>query len=120
MRLIDADYAIKQMQNILPVEDDGSYAAAMKAVVYAILKSESITPTIKSCWISTKDRLPSCYKVCFITLKAPGVPPQVMEAYLDYDGTWWHGNVSLINKCVTHWMPLPEPPKEVNRDADKR
>ena len=63
-------------------------------------------------WVSTKDGLPSRNRVYLITLKPPEGPPQVMEAYLDYGGEWWRGNVSLINEYVTHWMPLPQAPKE--------
>lgn len=63
-------------------------------------------------WLSTKDGLPSRNRVYLITLKTPEGPPQVMEAYLDYGGAWWRGNVSLINEYVTHWMLPPRPPKE--------
>ncbi len=51
--------------------------------------------------------------------------PQVMEDVLVTDGEevksmWWNGNkwdswlsrYSLDSDDVTHWMPLPEPPKE--------
>ena len=62
-------------------------------------------------WISTKDRLPEgpggiliCAFgsiVTFATLKENGV---LVTKNFDV----WNINDS----CVTHWMPLPEPPKE--------
>lgn len=62
-------------------------------------------------WISTKDRLPEepggiliCAFgsiVTFATLKENGV-----LVTKNYD-VW-----NINDSCVTHWMPLPEPPKE--------
>ena len=67
-------------------------------------------------WISVKDALPKTGYVYLITLNPPATMPQTMEAYLRHDGTWWRGSVSLMSEYITHWMPLPEPPKEVSRD----
>lgn len=58
-------------------------------------------------WISVKDRLPDeedAYLCCIDSLAFPGT--QYIRILKFYgDGTWGHGG------NVTHWMPLPEPPK---------
>lgn len=57
-------------------------------------------------WVSVKDRMPE-----------ENVPVLVWElqgfAYVDVykDGAWEVGTPNLAK--FTHWMPLPEPPKEV-------
>lgn len=60
-------------------------------------------------WISVKDRLPDrkedVYLCCVDSLAFPGT--QYIRILKFYgDGTWRYG------RNVTHWMPLPEPPKE--------
>lgn len=58
-------------------------------------------------WVSVKDRMPE-----------ENVPVLVWElqgfAYVDVykDGAWEVGTPNLAK--FTHWMPLPEPPKEVS------
>lgn len=107
MRLIDADYAIEQMQDILDVVD---FRAAVplpiiKALVCAALKSEGITPTMKNRWISVEDGLPE-----------EGVWVLVWEkqgfAYCDMlaSGVWQIGDNN--GAIITHWMQLPETPEE--------
>ena len=62
-------------------------------------------------WISVKDRLPEEKVNCIVYYQ---------HAYCDNDGYWAIGfcfydgekfRIDLLYK-VTHWMPLPEPPKE--------
>ena len=61
-------------------------------------------------WISVKDRLPEEKVNCIVHYK---------HAYCDYDDYWAIGfcfydgekfRIDLSYK-VTHWMPLPQPPK---------
>ena len=63
-------------------------------------------------WISVKDRLPEEKVNCIV---------RYQHTYCDNDGYWAIGmcfydgekfQPGLAYK-VTHWMPLPEPPKEV-------
>ena len=57
-------------------------------------------------WISVKDRLPKSGKeVLFIT----GWKTMCVGFYRDFSG-WSNGEFVGID--VTHWMPLPKPPKE--------
>ena len=61
-------------------------------------------------WISVKDRLPEEKVNCIVHYK---------HAYCDNDDYWaigicfYDGEKFQINPAykVTHWMPLPEPPK---------
>lgn len=70
-------------------------------------------------WISVKDRLPEKYqKVLFYVLERKEIYSgyYVQDAYRDIQSTykfremfddWW-----FEGETVTHWMPLPTPPKE--------
>lgn len=91
-------------------------------------------PTIDAVpvWVSVKDRLPKekinpvtrdfqnviCFcdfggvpKVTDIRTYGYGTPIGQKEAH------FWHGP-QIMDGVITHWMPLPEPPKEVRVDAD--
>ena len=63
-------------------------------------------------WISVKDGLPESYESVLISGKFIGdLKTTTNEAY--YDGRQWNSirNYSTL-ESVTHWMPLPEPPKD--------
>ncbi|HBA3366562.1 TPA: DUF551 domain-containing protein [Escherichia coli] len=82
---------------------------------------------IKDGWISCSERMPEmgerqCYVLAadFINNYPPNIPNTQVGVYGDWfnDGnpTWDDGDgEDLYLKEVTHWMPLPEPPQEVNR-----
>lgn len=69
-------------------------------------------------WISVKDRLPPDCESVMIWSK--GMTP--ITAWLAYDkgevpryyqiNDWDESDQILSLKDITHWMPLPEPPKE--------
>ncbi|HGX9451496.1 TPA: DUF551 domain-containing protein [Escherichia coli] len=78
-------------------------------------------------WISCSERMPEmgerqCYVLAadFKNNYPPSIPNTQVGVYGDWfnDGkpTWDDGGgEDLYLKEVTHWMPLPEPPQEVNR-----
>lgn len=61
-------------------------------------------------WISVKDRLPDEFAqyLCIVIRPISGgiYVRETMVLWCDYDHSWGCDNV-----IVTHWMPLPEPPK---------
>lgn len=65
----------------------------------------------ESGWISVEDRLPETRRSVL------GWCPEYQNIYClsqHEDGTWWFfsdGNIKCSEE-VTHWMPLPKPPKE--------
>ena len=61
-------------------------------------------------WISVKDRLPEPGERVLVCIGA------VFEAFIDDAGKWQRYYSAPLNEVLgepTHWMPLPEPPKEV-------
>lgn len=67
-------------------------------------------------WISVKERLPidrlKKYLVAFLDAGGPIVD---MARYFPSDG-WTCDNWDVPQNLITHWMPLPEPPKEDNHE----
>lgn len=59
-------------------------------------------------WISVEERLPDCLEDV-IAFNQNGDIRWFSVASVDR-GTWWRDG--KIVHHVTHWMPLPEPPKE--------
>ncbi len=84
-------------------------------------------PVTPDSWISCSERMPEmgerqCYVLAadFKNNYLPSIPNTQVGVYGDWfnDGkpTWDDGGgEDLYLKEVTHWMPLPEPPQEVNR-----
>lgn len=64
-------------------------------------------------WIPVTERLPQNYISVLVYLPGERPLPTVHEAYIGGDGEW-HSSVvyGVENEGVTHWMPMPEPPKE--------
>ncbi len=100
MRLIDADEAIEQIDDIFSVCGDKGLlpSGITKALVRSLLSLENITPTVGG-WISVKDKRPDGHTLCL----GYGMGEYFLM-HVRNDG--W------IQPIVTHWMPLPEPPKE--------
>ncbi|EOM9326049.1 DUF551 domain-containing protein [Escherichia coli] len=85
------------------------------------------SPVTPDSWISCSERMPEmgerqCYVLAadFKNNYLPSIPNTQVGVYGDWfnDGkpTWDDGGgEDLYLKEVTHWMPLPEPPQEVNQ-----
>ena len=117
MRPIDADALMESIGcadavkygNRDRAQQDTSYSTMM---LYEIRNEIDAQPTVGG-WISVKDRLPGC-------------DDGVVLAIAEYDDGWctvlawrnektgWDTDDPLFEDGmeVTHWMPLPEPPKE--------
>ena len=69
-------------------------------------------------WISVKDRLPNC-NGCYLVWRPHFYPDKGMPSICYFDGqNTWHDSYgvdftsTLSPEDVSHWMPLPEQPKE--------
>ena len=101
--------------------DDATIAGFM-ALVDGIPTAD-VAPTA---WISVKDRLPEHPpdttdekgRACFCTTNYVIVTngKKVFTAYFEHQGRqpgyFWYRDSAHELTDITHWMPLPEPPKE--------
>lgn len=83
-------------------------AVGWNAYRAAMLQSQD--SGIKDSWISCSERMPNDAQWCVVNTKY-GYYVQCWS-----EGQWWLGDDISIPECdVINWMPLPEPPQEVNR-----
>ena len=62
-------------------------------------------------WISVNDRLPEPYVPVLVHM--PGEKPftTVRRGFISNDGIWQSSMVRREPGEVTHWQPMPQPPK---------
>lgn len=65
-------------------------------------------------WISVKDKLPESGKRYLVQIIEPYFGTKMIDI-LRYDSSDWVYDGMPVLANVTHWMPLPEPPKEGQR-----
>lgn len=86
------------------------FSESLKDRLYAAVDSSKVPLIDLYDWFSVEDRYPNDGD-SVLTIDSEGV----MEVY-QYDIDWpncfvkWDGIVKVFN--ITHWMPLPEPPKK--------
>ena len=128
MRPIDADALVADLSKIresLMCQYDklrkGSYEKVLyygkfTAINETIIDIERDAPTLdyvpKQQWISVKDDLPACVVSSVFVCYDDGFVG-IADWSHDLLGNWWFytdGEYDIDG--ITHWMPLPEPPKE--------
>ena len=113
-RYIDADVlsdAVVQSKNnnrhsdtVLRLSHDNEHRHFLAMIDAA--PTADVSPDTK--WISVKERLPEV-EANVLAYIGYGC---IVVCWLTYDG-YWQGPARIFDKDeVTHWMPLPEPPKE--------
>lgn len=64
-------------------------------------------------WISSKDRLPSEEGAYLVYAKSENPDkPFIHKAWFNIEIQAWELVPSVWASAITHWMPLPEPPKD--------
>lgn len=120
MNLIDRDSLLEKIQ--FRIEPQGVVGATVRDMVEKTREIILDEPVVKDInvpsWIPVTERLPdNTEKVLALSKSSFGsnylswlirYNPE-KGAFYDYDSEW--GDIKIHN--VTHWMPLPEPPKEV-------
>lgn len=66
-------------------------------------------------WISVEERLPQVTGKYICCVKDKRGNTWTVPADWNLEMKMWFGEFGEIKNMVTHWMPLPEPPKESKR-----
>ena len=93
---------------------DGVWGPASQAAADRFLRDftgETVTDTNVGKWIPVSERLPKNFISVLVHIPDMKPCPTVIEAYRFDDG-WVTKMAAFDINCATHWMPLPEPPKE--------
>lgn len=63
-------------------------------------------------WISVEDRLPEPFVSVLVQMPGEQPFPTVREGFISSDGVWQSAMFRREPGEVTHWQPMPQPPKE--------
>lgn len=123
MRLIDADALNERIADSAKnAKDGGAWSQYTTGLLTAAMYAdEAPTIKLKREWVSVNDRLP---EMRHVVLAFSPHHNNIWALYLHEDGFWYYW--MDINRRydplwmgpITHWMPLPEPPKEDNDETD--
>ena len=90
-------------QRLAAYEDTGLTPEGMEAIKTSLM-GKSLAE-----WVNAEERLPESPGRYLTVSAVPKYGVKVIDV-LRFAGAWiWGGSLDII---VTHWMPLPEPPKE--------
>ena len=62
-------------------------------------------------WISVDDRLPEPYVSVLVNMPGEKPFPTVRRGFISNDGIWQSAMIRREPGEVTHWQPMPQPPK---------
>ena len=69
-------------------------------------------------WISVQERLPKTFEPVIVCREIGGGEVKVEQGHKDVTD-WWKV-YGTRTKQVTHWMPLPKPPRDERGRAERR
>ena len=99
-------------------QGQGNAQDASQDIAAGLSSIQAATPAdiIAGMWVSVTERLPEDGRWCiiFVTLKGTYCNQRIARydgegIFTQHDGVEWNTK----EDDITHWMPLPEPPKEV-------
>ncbi|ELI9092459.1 DUF551 domain-containing protein [Escherichia coli] len=119
----DIDNAIIMLDRIDTLENcDDDRIEAVKAVLRRLAGNSPVTP---DSWISCSERMPEKGQNVLISVNFDSSLVELLICSARYTGsTFRRGQITVAPgngidgngiEQATHWMPLPEPPQEVNR-----
>ena len=84
-----------------------------KATQNCIVKLQEQIAELRSAqeWISVDDRLPEPFVSVLVQMPGEKPFPTVREGFISNDGIWQSAMFRREPGEVTHWQPMPQPPK---------
>lgn len=120
VQLVDANSILRSIDVNGSAYDGIEYQAYKAGAEYVrsliedapTIDPESLWPTAH--WISVKDRPPEDHVAVFVF---DSVCRNIYKAWMSHDlGEWFSEEYLPDFLNITHWMPLPKPPKEIHND----
>lgn len=62
-------------------------------------------------WVSVKEKLPEPFVSVLVHMPGEEPCPTVREGFISNDGIWQSAMFRREPGEVTHWQPMPQPPK---------
>lgn len=87
----------------------GMSGAIMAA--YALVYIRQLEATAPK-FISVEERLPEPFVPVLVHMPRETPHPTIREGYMAIDGRWYAAHFVRETDEITHWMPMPEAPKE--------
>jgi len=100
---VTREEAIKELQSFA----DSSWGGLSEAFEMAISALRE-----QPQWISVEERLPEPFVSVLVYMPEERPLPTVHEGFLARESMWYANHFDREPMEITHWMPLPEPPKE--------
>ena len=116
MRLIDADVLLKEIEEEIEAEKsydnyDKGVTAGLRIALRDIKKQTTIEAEPVNGWISVKDRLPPYGERVLVINEAYGAEHRYTKYNIGVTVRSPHLDFTFWGHKVTHWQPLPKPPK---------
>ncbi|EPV2640051.1 DUF551 domain-containing protein [Escherichia coli] len=119
MYAVDAVAAIAEVRGWNACRAAMLHGAKPVSQTYKLNKLSGNSPVTQDGWISCSERMPNDKQYVWCWGKSYGwTECDTFEGYYDWSrNKWWAVTDDGEDPAskVTHWMPLPEPPQEVNR-----
>ena len=87
-------------------------AASMRGVLLSAFRAGAQWADSYPHWFSVEDELPKADGRYIIADKYDGVEQMNFDAESKY---WWLRGTGEMSDFVTHWMPLPQPPRKEDK-----
>ena len=118
MRLIDADILLEQMKHRRDYVGRPSDPVCLVEDAPTVDLPDALRAAgwREEGWVSVKDRLPN-YNGIYLVWRSHYYSGEIepVVCYFDGQNTWYADFERILHSDdITHWMPLPEPPKEEN------
>ena len=120
VEVAEYDAIIAKLESLLCHATGGKYSKAgysledMERMVTDYIEEcceEAVAEEVVQGWISVNNRLPDPFVSVLVQMPGEDPFPTVREGFISNDGIWQSAMFRREPGEVTHWQPMPQPPK---------